>query len=171
MTKIYFTADTHFDHENIIGHCNRPFKNVGQMNHALISNWNKVVQKKDIVFFLGDLSFNNDDEFLKKLNGNIIHIKGNHDHGTTIIKEVLIKYGGKEWLLIHDSGIFYENKMKYCDIRYVLCGHVHEKWKHKRIKDKICVNVGVDVWNFKPITIQDILTEIGGYNGNGRTTS
>ena len=35
---VYFTADTHFDHANIIRFCNRPFTSVDEMNEALIAN-------------------------------------------------------------------------------------------------------------------------------------
>ena len=32
---IYFTADTHFNHSNIINLCGRPFANLEQMNNKL----------------------------------------------------------------------------------------------------------------------------------------
>jgi len=33
---IFFTADLHFGHENIIKHCNRPFKSADEMDAMLI---------------------------------------------------------------------------------------------------------------------------------------
>ena len=58
---IYFTADTHFDHANIIRFCNRPFATVGEMNEALIANWNRKVHGNDTVYILGDMFFRTTD--------------------------------------------------------------------------------------------------------------
>ena len=40
--KLWFTSDTHFCHENIIRYCNRPFKNVEEMNVLVLelNNYN-----------------------------------------------------------------------------------------------------------------------------------
>lgn len=38
------------------------------------------------------------------------------------------------------------------DGRWLLCGHVHEKWK---VMDKM-INIGVDQWDFKPVSIKQI---------------
>ena len=50
----FFTSDTHFNHANIIKFCNRPFKDVEQMNETLIANWNRTVGIDDTVFHLDD---------------------------------------------------------------------------------------------------------------------
>ena len=52
---VCFTADTHFDHANIIRFCNRTFASVEEMNEALIGNWNRKVHANDTVFIMGDL--------------------------------------------------------------------------------------------------------------------
>ena len=80
--KIWFTSDTHWNHANIIKYCKRPFANVEEMDDALISNWNAVVDKGDHVYHLGDFCWGKRDgwiKYLKLLNGNIHIIKGNHD--------------------------------------------------------------------------------------------
>lgn len=47
--RIWITFDTHFNHANIIPYCARPFKDVEEMNATLVSKWNNVVGKNDIV--------------------------------------------------------------------------------------------------------------------------
>lgn len=80
--KTFFTSDIHFGHKNIIQYSNRPFKNVDEMDAALISNWNGVVPSDGVVFSLGDFAFckiGRIVEILKQLNGTIIMVGGNHD--------------------------------------------------------------------------------------------
>ena len=164
---IYFTSDTHWNHANIIKYCNRPFPDVHTMNKALTENWNSVVTPEDDIYQLGDFAFGNDPEkYMKFLNGNIISIRGNHDTDKACkkwIQKMEFEYGGYKFLLNHrpvyipgttdpfnDADRSNINLDKY---DYILCGHVHEKWK---INQKN-INVGVDVWDFKPVSIDEII--------------
>ena len=54
MSKTFFIADTHFNHEQIINICKRPFKSVEEMNNSLIERWNDTVRDCDRVWVLGD---------------------------------------------------------------------------------------------------------------------
>lgn len=80
--KIFFTSDTHFGHRNIIKYANRPFEDSGEMDEALIANWNDLIANDDEVYHLGDFSLtdpNRTDKILNRLNGKIYLIKGNHE--------------------------------------------------------------------------------------------
>lgn len=75
---IYFISDTHFCHSNIIKYCDRPFKDVKEMNETIINNWNNIVTNEDIVYHLGDFCLSTDDEIkniFNRLNGTIILIR------------------------------------------------------------------------------------------------
>lgn len=145
--SIFLTSDTHFGHANILKHCDRPFQNVEEMNETLITNWNNVVSDNDIVYHLGDFSFRGYTRFKNRLSGEIILIKGNHDdEKQTITEELFVKLGKRQWYLTHVPPL--TKRHKYC-----LCGHIHKKWKSKLIGDRILINVGVDVWGYKPVSL------------------
>lgn len=46
----------------------------------------------------------------------------------------------------------YQDYLSLNDGKWLLCGHVHEHWK---VKDRM-INVGVDVWNYTPVHIEEI---------------
>ena len=54
---IWFTADTHFGHANIIPAADRPFSSIGRMNSQLIANINDRVSMTDTLYVLGDFSY------------------------------------------------------------------------------------------------------------------
>ena len=83
--RIFIISDTHFCHKNIIKYSGRPFKTVEEMNDEMIKRWNNKVGKDDLVIHLGDFALGSKDEvgnIKNKLNGNIILLKGSHDHNT-----------------------------------------------------------------------------------------
>lgn len=52
---IYFIADTHFNHRNIIEYCNRPFKDTNEMNEYIIQKWNSVVKEEGKINVFGHI--------------------------------------------------------------------------------------------------------------------
>ena len=145
-------------------------ESLNNMNEGLINRWNERVNQEDIVFHIGDFCFKSANEFRgegqnikalkweERLNGRIIFIRGNHDKNnqvkTRINNIVLNLNDGHLINLVHDPC--------KADLRYEinLTGHVHNNWECKRIKSNCgftdCINVGVDVWNFYPVTYEGI---------------
>lgn len=165
---IWFTSDTHYGHKNIIEYSKRPFKDADEMEEAMISNWNNVVQKGDTVYHLGDFAFYNDrkriEDILSRLRGQKHLILGNHDEkrpaqGNSFWASVghykRIKIDGQRIILFH-----YAMKVWHGCHRgaWQLYGHSHGslpvdlKRKH--------FDVGVDCWNFTPISYEQVAKEM-----------
>ena len=156
----FFTADTHFGHMNVIKYCDRPFKNIEVMNQTIIENFNKIVKNDDDLYIIGDLSLwppsyrFQYEEIFKAINGKVHLIAGNHD---LLRPQLYIDYGADSYhypyleinegfILCHDP-VLCQNIDKWC-----LVGHVHNLF----LKKGMCINVGVDVHDFKPISIKEI---------------
>lgn len=167
---IHFTSDSHWGHANIIKYCNRPFKNVWEMNHVLIEKWNAVVKPTDTVYHLGDFAFlapRQIKDLLKCLNGNITMVLGNHDGpahnypGVTIVKDSMsLKLeDGTELFMTHYPEVAEKEGFN----KLSLCGHIHTAWRSWKPREhNIIYNVGVDAWNYQPITIDDIYKDMDG---------
>lgn len=83
---IYYIADMHFGHKNVLRFDNRPFADTELMDEVLIHNWNERVTDEDTVYVLGDAFWKNEESSVKiiqRLNGHKHLIRGNHDrvHG------------------------------------------------------------------------------------------
>ena len=156
----YFTSDTHFFHRNVIEYCSRPFRDVFEMNEALIERWNSVVGVDDEVVHVGDVFMGPSGKWkgvFERLNGRIVLIRGNHDYKRNVIlnlgfaeihKTLEMEIEGKRVLLRHIPD--YERAVEY---DFHICGHVHEKWK---VRGNI-INVGVDVWDYYPRTWSELM--------------
>lgn len=182
-SKIFFTSDTHWGHNSIIKFCDRPFKNIEEMNEKLIENWNKKVPKDGLVFHLGDFAwgggYNEWKNVRERLNGDIILIKGNHDLKNLSEKaekelfkystwQMLIEVEGRKVLLNHYpflcyAGIYRNPK----DLVYSLYGHVHSGPDKKGLDIPRLVHtyptqydVGVDNNNYEPISWAELNLKI-----------
>lgn len=175
-TSTWIISDPHFDHKNIIRYTNRPFWSIEQMNEHILWNWNNKIKSDDLVFFLGDMAFGRGSRkarwWLTQLNGRKIYLKGSHDkeiRPTSVLDKVLfvcdcvvLRTDACTYLLVHDSF----NK-PYWFHGWVVHGHYHDtrpyldtKWKR--------VNVSVEMTDYKPITVRQLVTDTigmvkGGY--------
>lgn len=144
-------------------------KTLENMNKEIIRRWNERVKPEDIVYHIGDFCFRSAnlrgnglkvkaDYWEKHLNGKIIFLMGTHDKNNglkTKIHRIAIRINKHLINLTHapiNADVNYEIN---------LTGHVHNNWEIKRIKIGCsftdCINVGVDVWNFYPVTFEEIM--------------
>ncbi len=154
---IFFTADTHFCHTNILQYCNRPFKTVEEMDETIISNWNACVNDSDTVYHCGDFAFRNPEEYLKRLKGRLVLILGNHDYKRIRDYEKLVP--------IHDL-----LSIKIEDVSIVLCHYSMRVWpkshfnawnlyghSHGTLDDwGKSYDVGVDKNGFTPLSFEQL---------------
>ena len=170
----FFTSDTHFNHANIIRFCNRPFKDVVQMNEVMITNWNNAIGKDDTVFHLGDFCLGSAAEWTKildRLNGKIYLIMGNHDLKNIrqgfisrfehVAMQMRIEIGKKRIYLCHYPFLCFEGSYK--DDVWQLFGHVHTRRSNSGIDAgrlqylyPTQYDVGVDNNNFTPVSFGQV---------------
>ena len=165
---IYFISDTHFHHSNIIKYCNRPFKDINEMHETIISNWNSIITKDDIVYHLGDFCLFNDDEIksiFNRLNGNKILIRGNHDRkpvkfyeniGFEVLRHAPIVLDEYKLMLSHVPLRDVKIKEGYINLH----GHIHNKKISddypKNYSENRHINLSVDSTDFKPVSLGEI---------------
>jgi calcineurin-like phosphoesterase family protein len=173
---IYVTSDTHFSHANIIKYCNRPFKNIDEMNYTLIQKWNEVVNEDDEVYHLGDFAFvqRKDNsisykETLKrhltyltnKLNGKIHLILGNHDSKISTMSSCgfeSVQKGPLEMTYEGINCIFSHVPLDNVPVDYVnIHGHIHNTFLPQYIKHYY-INISTDITGFKPVLLDSLIT-------------
>jgi calcineurin-like phosphoesterase family protein len=159
------------------------------MDAALIKNHNAVVKPSDTVYMLGDVSFHKSSvgvPLLRRLLGKKILILGNHDKYSAAQYEaagfvvqatqMVVRLFGYSIKMSHypywpgpkeedPNELRFEDRRPKCTGGWLLCGHVHEKWKTKGMM----VNVGVDQWGYKPVSLSEIERLIV-KSGRGRQT-
>lgn len=161
MTR-FITADTHFGHTSILESCKETrghFQSVDEMNETIIQNWNAKVNGEDTVYHLGDIALRLGNELLiailKRLNGKIIFVKGNHDDQNTFnwLERENYQYAKGMKFEFHEVGfILKENRKEYYLTHYPMDlgyeskkrrnfhGHIHSK----KVEKDTCLNVGID---------------------------
>jgi calcineurin-like phosphoesterase family protein len=159
---IFFTSDTHFGHGGALGLYRRPFASVAAMDEAMIATWNETVAPEDEVWHLGDVAIGRSEAeiaaILARLNGTKHLIAGNNDSDATrrlpawasVASYAELKQDGILLVLCHYPFRSWRNMAKGS---LNLHGHCHGRMKPLPRQ----IDVGVDVWDFRPVTLEQIL--------------
>ena len=158
---LFFTADHHFGHGGARGLFKRPFASVAAMDRAMIVRWNAAVAADDEVWHLGDFAVRQSaarmGELLETLAGTKHLLVGNNDGPATtglagwasVQHYAELEEGGTFLVLCH-----YPLRSWHRMGRGALNLHDHSHGRLAPLPRQ--VDVGVDVWNFRPITLADI---------------
>lgn len=168
--RYWFTSDLHLSHKKVIEYCNRPFASVEEMNEAIINNINSVVHPRDILFMIGDITFerNQHDAInqLKRIKCHKHLLRGNHDDH---IQDSVFKRAGFE--SISDLRVVKVRSGE--DVQHItLCHYAMKVWpashygtwhlyghSHGNMPDdpnSLSLDVGVDCWNYFPVSYEQI---------------
>jgi calcineurin-like phosphoesterase family protein len=131
------------------------------------------------------MAFRSIELYTRRLNGVKYLVPGNHDFCHSFHKKSrteenrnlwINKYESNGWIILpeqttidlddigtvnlchlpyqltHSADDKYNKWRPNDDGRWLLCGHIHQNWK---VKDNM-INVGVDVWDHKPVSIKQI---------------
>jgi calcineurin-like phosphoesterase family protein len=160
---VYFTSDTHFGDPRVLRIDKRPFKTLQEHDAALIGRWNDVVAEADEVWHLGDFALHvkssRIEELLRALHGRKHLITGNNDGPDTL--------AASGWASVQAYA-----EIEVDDRALVLCHYAFRTWKnmgrgwldlhghsHGLLKRQTRqYDVGVDVWEYRPVTIETILS-------------
>lgn len=167
---VFFTADTHFGHRNVIRFCDRPFETAEEMDETLVRNWNARVTGRDTVYILGDLFFRCEDPeaILSRLHGKKHLIIGNHD-GNWMYRVDMGRFfqsaelmatvsdGAHALTLCHYPLLSWPHAMR----SYMVHGHIHNDtsmdfWPLIAARDNV-LNAGVDINGFSPVPFDELL--------------
>lgn len=186
---VWFTADTHFRHRNLIAKGHREgFDTIEDHDQALIERWNDRVRRDDTVWHLGDFAMGPARDFLPivaQLHGTIHLVTGNHDapwpanRDSAKHQRVWLdagfasvqafarrKVAARDVLLSHfpyEGDHKPEDRASQYRLRDeglpLIHGHVHCLWWARNRQ----LNVGVDVNDFQPVPlalVEDWVSEV-----------
>jgi len=169
LNNTFATSDEHHDHTKLIEYVGRPFKNAKAVTKAIIERHNDAVNDNSVVWHLGDFSMVGPSRihFYHRLLEKYRPVKarhlvlGNHDQlkvsqyldigFTTVHTAFWMNVEGHDFLLGHDPAIYQPAVHSYI----MLCGHLHVVFK--TLPNLKVVNVGVDVWDFTPVSFESII--------------
>lgn len=176
MSIVRFIADLHFGHENMAK--KRGFISAHEHDEFIISQWNKVVNKKDTTYIIGDITMEKSTNYaiLDRLNGIKRVVLGNHDmqqHVPKLLNHVISVAGMiKKKFNEQRITVFLTHcpihPMELTRVKYNIHGHIHDLNVLKEHspgnpfcqKDDRYINVSCEQINYQPKTINELLNNI-----------
>lgn len=171
---IYYIADLHLHHKNILHLCQRPFASIEQMHQTIKLNWNAVVSEQDDVYIIGDVCFKFNEEvaeYLKSLNGRKHLLIGNHDKKflkyekfreifVSIDYYLTIEDENRKVVLFHYPILEWDGYFKGW---YHVYGHIHNSDNFSnqllnREEFANAFNAGADLIDFTPQTLNQLIS-------------
>jgi calcineurin-like phosphoesterase family protein len=160
----WFTSDEHYGHKKILEYCERPFSSIEEMDKTIIDNHNSLVSKNDITIHAGDFTLWKNikgiyDNYINRLNGNHIFLKGSHDYwlknkpNNQIWEKNIYFNGNKYHFVVCHYAMHTWPRSHYGS--YHLFGHSHGNLELSGKR----YDIGVDNNNFYPISA-DLIIEI-----------
>jgi calcineurin-like phosphoesterase family protein len=158
---LFFTSDQHFGHGGARGLFKRPFATTAEMDAAMTARWNEAVGADDEVWHLGDFAVRQpaarSGELLDALAGTKHLIVGNNDSrpttglaGWASVQHYAELEVEGTWLILCHYPLRTWNRIG----RGALNLHGHS---HGRLAPLLRqVDVGVDLWDFRPVTLGQI---------------
>ena len=172
--EVYFTSDLHFGHDKEHLYGGRGFASIEEHDEAIINNWNSVIDENKVVFVLGDIMMGGDhSDKIKRLNGTINIILGNHDLSNYKIEAYkncpnvdqvlwaeMIQVGRRQYYLSHHPTLLanFDQTIRTVNLH----GHLHSS--NKFVYDH-CYNVNPEAHNMTPVNIVEILEDINRVEG------
>lgn len=164
---IWFTSDLHLGHNNIIRHCNRPFRDAQQMDAALIASINARVARSDELYILGDFTMYGSREQVRTYRSRLfcdqVHlVLGNHDKRFAQAGDETPFSTERDYAEIKNDGL------RLCCSHYpmlswhgmnrgaiMLHGHIHAYAAYNlrnRERGILRYDVGVDAHGYEPVS-------------------
>jgi calcineurin-like phosphoesterase family protein len=175
MSKIFLTSDTHFGHDREFIWKVRGFNSIKEMNETIVQKWNDTVSAEDDVYVLGDVILGDPSniEYVKRLNGKLHIVLGNHDTANRekMYRElpnvvevaevgIRLKYKKHHFVLTHYpmmTGNLEKESLKQITLN--LYGHTHQMSNFYNDMP-FMYHVGVDSHDGYPVLLDDIIEEM-----------
>lgn len=186
MADRWYVSDHHLAHHNILEYGERPFKDLAEMHDALVTYHNELVKPNDHVSFLGDVTLKRggrlDREWfateIRRYNGHKRLYLGNHDHfpvSTYLeagFEKIYATWRSEEGFICSHVPL---HPRSLSTATANVHGHIHQastydpvkfdswtKSNGKVVPAKIVpyINVSVEVINYRPMHLDEILAII-----------